>query len=385
MSYDFDTLIDRFPTESAKWHVFEPDVLPMWVADMDFRSPEPVIQALHQRVEHGIFGYPKESPELRQVIIERLARLYGWKVNPEEILFLPGVIGSFNLACYTFANPGESVLIQPPVYPPFFSAAKYAQLTLQENPLVQLADGSYSIDFDAFERAITPSTRVFILCNPHNPVGRVFRREELEKMAEICLRHNVLICSDEIHCDLVYTGHPHLPVASLHPEIASQTITLMAPSKTFNIAGLDCSFAIIPNEELRKRYEAARQGRIGGVNLFGYQAALSAYQYGQPWLDELLVYLEANRDWLYDFVKQNLPGIRMAKPEGTYLAWMDCREAGIPGAACEYLIKQARVALNDGCTFGPGGDGFVRLNFASPRAMLVEGMQRIQHALSKLG
>lgn len=384
MLYDFDTPIDRFSTESAKWHVFEPDVLPMWVADMDFRSPEPVIQALRQRVDHGVFGYGQEPPELRQVIIERLARLYNWKVNPEEILFLPGVIVSFNIACHAFAEPGESMLIQPPVYPPFFSAAKNAQLIRQENLLVQQADGSYCIDFDAFEQAITPTTRLFLLCNPHNPVGRVFRQDELEKMAEICLRHKVIICSDEIHCDLIFSGHHHLPIGSLHPEIVSQTITLMAPSKTYNIAGLDCSFAIIPNADLRKKFRSARQGLVGGVNLFGYLAALSAYQAGQPWFDELLVYLEANRDWLFDFVQQNLPRIRMAKPEGTYLAWLDCRQAGIPGAACEYLIKQARVALNDGFTFGPGGDGFVRLNFACPRSMLVEGLERIQQTFTGL-
>ena len=215
MSYDFDTLIDRFPTESAKWHVFEPDVLPMWVADMDFRSPEPVIQALRQRVEHGIFGYPKEPPELRQLIIERLARLYGWKVNPEEILFLPGVIVSFNLACNTFANPGDRRFNPTAGVPAFLQRS---QIRAIDPPRKSTGTTSrrqlLASILMLLNRSITPATRVFILCNPHNPVGRVFRREELEKMAEICLRHNVLICSDEIHCDLVYSGHPHLPVAS---------------------------------------------------------------------------------------------------------------------------------------------------------------------------
>ncbi len=384
MNYDFDTPIDRRTTESAKWHAFPPDVLPMFVADMDFRSPEPVVRALVDRAAHGVFGYPYEPPELRPAILERLERLYQWKVAPEAIVFLPGVINSFNLACHAVASPGEAMLIQTPVYQPFFGVARNAGLQRQENELLLAEDGSYSVDYDAFEKAMTDDTRLFLLCNPHNPVGRVYRREELARMAEICLRHDLVICSDEIHCDLVYRGHHHLPVATLGEEIARHTITLMAPSKTYNIAGLDCSFAVVTNPELRKQFDHARQGMVGGVNLFGLVAARAAYLEGQPWLDELLVYLEGNRDLVYDFTQANLPGVRMAKPEGTYLAWLDCRQAGIAQQPCEFFIKEARVALSDGAGYSRNAEKFARMNFGCPRAMLQESLERMSRALAAL-
>jgi cystathionine beta-lyase len=381
MVYNFDQLIDRRPTESNKWHSFDQDVLPMFVADMDFRSPEPVIQALTKRVEHGVFGYPNEPAGLRQTIIDRMERLYGWQIESHSIVFLPGVVAAFNLACHAFAHPGEGVLIQTPVYQPFLSAPRNAGLIRQEMELTPDASGKYAVDSEAFEAAIAQNTRLFILCNPHNPVGRVFKRDELEKMAEICFRHNVLICSDEIHGDLIYKGQKHFPLASLDSEISSKTITLMAPSKTFNIAGLDCSFAIIENEAIRKEFEAARQGMVPGVNLFGYTAILAAYQEGQPWLEDLLAYLEENRDYLYDFLKNEIPGIKMWKPEGTYLAWLDCRPLGIPGNQAEFFLKFARVAVNEGASYGKGGEGFVRLNFGCPRPMLREALERMRQAV----
>lgn len=384
MTYNFDTPIDRRATESTKWRAFPPDVLPMFVADMDFRSPEPVVRALVERAAHGVFGYPIEPPELRPAILERLERLYGWRVAPEAVVFLPGVINGFNLACHAVASPGEAILIQTPVYQPFFGVAKNAGLLRQENELLLAEDGSYNIDLDAFEAAISPATRMFLLCNPHNPVGRVYRREELARMAEICLRHNVVICSDEIHGDLVYRGHRHLPVAALDDEIAQHTITLMAPSKTYNIAGLDCSFAVIPNPELRMKVEKARQGMVGGVNLFGLIAAKAAYLEGQPWLDDLLVYLEGNRDLVYEFTRDHLPGVRMAKPEGTYLAWLDCRQVNTSSQPCEYFLKVGRVALSDGAGFGRRAERFVRLNFGCPRAMLLDGLERMRCALEAL-
>ncbi len=381
MAYDFDKLIDRRPTESAKWHAFDGDVLPMFVADMDFRSPEPVIQALAKRAEHGVFGYAHEPAGLRQAIIERMQQLYGWQVEPGSIVFLPGVVTAFNLACHAFGKPGEGALIQTPVYQPFLSAPKCAGLVRQEMELTPDADGRYTVDYAAFEAAITQNTRLFILCNPHNPVGRVFKRDELEHMAEICFRHNVMICSDEIHCDLIFEGQKHFPLASLAPEISSKTVTLMAPSKTFNIAGLDCSFAIIENEAVRKTFEAARQGIVQGVNLFGFVAALAAFQEGQPWLNELLAYLEGNRDFLFDFLRKEIPAIKMWRPEGTYLAWLDCRSLSIPGNQAEFFLKSARVAVNEGASYGKGGDGFVRLNFGCPRSMLQEALERMKKAV----
>jgi cystathionine beta-lyase len=356
----------------------------MWVADMDFRSPEPVIDALHERVEHGVFGYGAAPHQLREVIVDRLQRLYGWQVSPQDLIFLPGVVTGFNLVCHAVASPGEGVLIQTPVYYPILDAPGAAGLTNDEMELTRRSNGSYEIDFDVFQETITNRTRVFILCNPHNPVGRVFRRDELERMAEICLRHRIVICSDEIHGDILFDDIQHLPIASLAPEIAQQAVTLMAPSKTFNIAGLKCSVAIVQNPTLREKLETTRAGLVSGVNILGYAAALAAYRDGQPWLDRVLPYLQANRDLVLRYVETELPGVTMTTPEGTYLAWLSCHEASIPGNPHQFFLEQARVAMNDGAVFGRGGEGFVRLNFGCPRATLVEALDRMKAALATL-
>jgi cystathionine beta-lyase len=386
MKYDFDKIPERRETDSIKWRKYDPDVLPMWVADMDFLSPRPVIQALRERVEQGIFGYPQEPPELKEVIVKRLAERYAWEVQPEDLILLPGVVKGFNLACHALADPGEGALIQTPVYFPFLEAPGNAGLARQEmelsyNPELGTNGQAYSMDPEAFEAAITPETRLFILCNPHNPIGRVYQREELEKMAQACLRHKLVICSDEIHCDLIYSGCQHIPIATLDPEIAQNTITLMAPSKTFNLPGLQCSVAIIQNPELRKKFDQARKGLVSWVNTMGMIAALAAYRDGGDWLDQILVYLESNRDYLYEYVRTELPGLRMKKPEGTYLAWLDCRQASIEGNPYEFFLERGRVALNDGATFGRGGEGFVRLNFGCPRATLTQALDRMKKAL----
>ncbi len=384
MGTDFDTLINRRGTESIKWDRYGDTVLPMWVADMDFRSPEPVINALQKRVDHGVFGYGSEPEKLRGIIVERLFHEYRWQVDPEAVVILPGVVLGFNLACHAFTEPGEGLLIQTPVYPPILRANRVAGLVRNEMELTRRRDGSYEIDFDAFEAAITDQTRLFILCNPHNPVGRVFRQDELEQMAEICFRHDITICSDEIHCDLVYSGNRHLPIASLNPEIAQKTVTLMAPSKTYNIAGLGASFAVIPNEELRTRFHNACCGLVGEANILGIDAAAAAYQDGQPWLDELIAYLESNRDYLSSYIREQLPSIHMGKPEGTYLAWLNCREAVPEEKPSEFFLREAKVAMNDGGTFGKGGDGFVRLNFGCPRSMLTQALEAIKAVLARV-
>jgi cystathionine beta-lyase len=335
---------------------------------------------LKERVDEGFFGYPVEHPCLRPAIRERLARLYGWQVQDEEILFLPGVVVGFNIACHAFGTPGGSVAVQTPVYPPFLAAPHHAGMTLAESPLIRLADGSYTVDWDSFDREISRAN-LFILCNPHNPVGRVFSKDELARMAEICLSHGVPICSDEIHCDLVYTGHSHFPIAALDPEISRRCITLMAPSKTFNIPGLQFSFAVIQDPDLRTQYQDAKKGLVEWTNNLGMVAALAAYENGMEWLAELLVYLQGNRDTLVEFVRQELPGIQMAPPEGTYLAWLDCRKAGIEGSPYKFFLEKGRVALNEGRQFGSSGEGFVRLNFACPRDMLLEGLQRMKAAI----
>lgn len=380
MPCDLDQYIDRQSTDSVKWSAYDSDVLPLWVADMDFPAPEPVIRALRERVDHGIFGYAMAPEGLREVFQERLTRLYGWQVEKEAILFTPGVVSAFHVACRAVGRPGDGVLVEPPVYPPMLSAPSASERTCQLVSLVE-HDGLYTRDLEAFSGAITPRTALFLLCSPHNPVGRVFRRDELEAVAEICLRHNVFICSDEIHCDLVLEGHPHLPIASLSPEVAARTITLFAPSKTFNIPGMGCSVAVIPDPELRAAFTKTAAGIVPHVNVLGYVAALAAYRDGQAWLDKVLDYLEANCDVLLDYLAAQLPALRCQRPEGTYLAWIDCRETGLSQNPQTFFLKEARVALSDGVLFGPGGEGFVRLNFACPRTILIEALERMHRAL----
>jgi cysteine-S-conjugate beta-lyase len=380
--FGFDEVIDRTPTQSIKWHAYEADVLPMWVADMDFCSPPAVMQALRERIEHGIFGYEGHPSALRELIVERLARLYGWHVGPEAIVFLPGIVPGFNVATRAFVEAHEGLLIQTPVYMHIAHAAEDAGVQSHDMPLTLQADGRYIVDMDLFEKRITSQTRLFLLCNPHNPVGRVFTQDELEAMAERCLRHKILICSDEIHCDLLYNDHRHIPIAALSPEIEARTVTLMAPSKTFNIAGLHCGYAVIPNPDLRRRYRQARGGLVGTPNLLGYTAAQAAYAEGAVWLRSLLKYLEANRDLMTGYIAEHLPQLRMTAPEGTYLAWIDCRHAGLSKSPARYFLEKGRLALNDGAAFGPGGEGFVRLNFGCPRKLLLEGLDRMRAALS---
>ncbi|NMB55800.1 MAG: putative C-S lyase [Leptolinea sp.] len=383
MPKSFDKIIDRRNSDSIKWNLYESDVLPMWVADMDFAAPAPVIQALRDRVEHGIFGYAGDPLELRKVIVDRFAERYQWTIKPEDIVFTPGVVVGFNIAGHAVSHPEGEILIQTPVYPPFFKTGSYAGLKTVENQLVPDDNGYYGIDFDDFEKKVTEKTRMFLLCNPHNPVGRVFRRDELERMAEICLQKNVLICSDEIHGDLIFDGYRHIPLGSLDPEIARKTITLMAPSKTFNIAGLDCSFAIITDKEIRDRYNAAMKGITGNTNMLGITAALAAYQSGQPWLEDLMAYLKENRDLLKTTIDREMPEIRMSVPEGTYLAWLDCRHIGLKENPYDFFLKKARIAFNNGESFGTGGKGFVRMNFGCTKTILLEALERMKNALRK--
>jgi cystathionine beta-lyase len=383
MTYDFDRVIDRRRTNSNKWRKYPADVLPLWVADMDFPSPEPVLRAMRERVEHGVYGYGFEDPEFAEVFVERAQVRYGWKVSPEAVVLIPGVIPGFNVACRALTGPGDGLLMQVPVYPPILRSPGNHDLTRDEAPLGRQRDGRYVADLDAFRAAIHARTRAFLLCNPHNPVGRVFTKHELTGMAAICLERGLPIIADEIHCDLLYSGQQHVPIASLGPEVEQRTITLMAPSKTFNLAGLKVSVAVIPNASLRERFLAARGDFVQAqVNIMGYTAALAAYRDGEEWLRALMRYLEANRDFLTEYVRRHLPGVTMVAPEGTYLAWLDCRGAE-PAAAdpFTFFLERAKVAFNDGALFGPGGRGFVRLNFGTPRSLLTEGLERMRRAL----
>jgi len=379
---DFDQVIDRRHTESAKWHYYEPDVLPMWLADMDFKAPEPVIQALHQRVEHGIFGYGGPPDGLAGAILQHLADCFDWHIEADHLSYVCGVVTGFTHAIYSLTDPGDRILIQTPVYPPILKGPEANGRECVHNPLILREDGRYEIDFDDFEQKAASGVKLFILCNPHNPVGRVFTRAELTQMAEICLKHDVLICSDEIHADLIFTGHQHLPIATLSPEVAQQTVTYFAPSKTFNIAGLSTSVCITQNPALKEKLCQTMPMLLGHPNILGLHAALAAYQHGRPWLREVMAYLEANRDYLVEYVNANLPGLHIWKPEGTFLGWLDCRQLDVESSHA-FFLKEARVGLNPGASFGEGGQGFLRINFGCPRDTLTEGLTRIKAALDK--
>lgn len=381
--FDFDQVIDRRSSDSIKWHYFAEDVLPMWVADMDFAAAPAIVEALHQRVSHGVFGYAAELKELREAILAWLEKRHGWKVKAEDLIFLPGVVVAFNLVTQALCTEQRGVVIQTPVYPPFLSVGQNAGVPLLSSKLAVRWDHHYEVDWDSFEHCLDQNAGMFLLCNPHNPVGRVFSRAELEQMAEHCLRRDVMICSDEIHCDLVYDGNQHIPIASLDAEIAKKTVTLMAPSKTFNIPGLEFSFAVVPDPRVRQKIHQARRGLVGGVNLMGMTAARAAYQHGEDWLDQLMAYLRSNRDWLYQTVQERMQGVHMPLPEGTYLAWLDFTRSTIGEDPFTFFLQEAKVGLNDGRAFGGGGEGHVRLNFGCPRSLLQEGIHRMIAAWEK--
>ena len=382
---DFDRVIDRRNSESVKWNWYEDDVLPMWVADMDFRSPEPVITALHERIDHGVFGYGCPPEGLLEAISQHLAVNWRWQVDLEAISFISGVVTGFTHAIYSLTEPGDLVMIQTPVYPPFVAAPHATGRKCIHNELVMKSDGKYEIDFDDFESKAASGVKLFILCNPHNPVGRVFTHEELTRMAEICLRHDVLICSDEIHGDLVFNDNQHIPIASLSQEVSDQTVTYFAPSKTFNVAGFSTSVYVAENPEMRKTLSQSMRMLLGHPNILGLHAARAAYQEGAVWLGEVLDYLKSNRDYLYKTVDQELPGVTMWKPEGTYLGWLDCRALELDISPHDFFLKEAKVGLNDGADFGEGGKGFVRMNFGCPKVLLTEGLDRMKSAIEERG
>jgi cystathionine beta-lyase len=316
-------------------------------------------------------------------LLNRMLQRYGWSITAEDLIFLPGVVSGFNLVCQALTAGEGSIIMQTPVYPPFLAVPANAGVQGITVDLTADKMGRYSIDFDAFENAIKPDTKVFLLCNPHNPVGRVFREDELTKLAEICLRHGIKICSDEIHSDLIYGGYRHTPIATINSEVEQNTVTLIAPSKTFNIAGLDCSVIICRDKVMREKIECARRGLIGHVNVMGLTAAYSAYKYGDEWLEELMGVLQSNRDLLVRFIHDNLKGIKMTIPEGTYLAWLDCRGLIDIANPFKFFLKEAKVAMNDGAEFGKAGEGFLRLNFGCPECMLIEALLRMKQALEK--
>jgi cystathionine beta-lyase len=379
MPFDFDTPINRKGTECLKWDIYQGrDVLPLWVADMDFASPPAVLAALHERVDHGIFGYSLTSRALQETIIERLRVRHGWEVHPDWIVWLPGLVTGLNIVCRAVGSPGE-VMTTKPAYPPILAAPGLSECELitVEHPN---RGHAYQIDFEAIKAAITGRTKLFILCNPHNPTGRVFTEVELRALAGICLNHNLIICSDEIHCDLVLDVRKHhVSIAALDQNIAAHTITLLAPSKTFNIPGLGCSLAVIPDEGIRKRFAKVMQGIVPHVNTLGLTAALAAYHDSEDWRLELIDYLRINRDLVEAFIDAT-PRLSMNHVEATYLAWIDARELGVSNIYA--FFEQAGVGLSNGADFG--APGFVRLNFGCPRATLELALNRMAAAINKL-
>ena len=387
MKYNFDEFVDRKNTACVKWDSLEPnygskDILPMWVADMDFKSSHEIINALKERVEHGVFGYNFIPDSTYDSIISWVKTRYNWDIKKEWILFMPGVVAGFNLGIRILTEENDGVIIQPPVYPPFFRVINNNKRTLITNPLT-VENGKYTIDFHDLEKKIK-SAKVLLLCSPHNPVGGVWSREELERLAKLCIENNVFVISDEIHCDLIFKGYKHINIASLSKDMEEKSITLIAPSKTFNIAGLYTSVVIIPNEDIRKKYEnEISKLEIGHVSIFGAVGLEAAYTHGKEWLEEALVYIEENADYAIDYIEKKIPKIKVIRPEGTYLLWLDCRGLGLSqGELNKLMIEKGRVLLNDGSTFGKEGEGFLRLNIGCPRSMVEEALMRIEKAVN---
>ncbi|NOU97714.1 putative C-S lyase [Paenibacillus sp. LMG 31456] len=388
MRYNFDEIIDRQNTNGIKWETLQDifgatDLLPMWVADMDFRGPEPVMEALKQRAEIGTFGYTQRPDSLYEAIAGWVERKHHWKINKEWICWSPGVLPALIVCIQNFTKPGDRIIIQPPVYPPFFKIVKDNDRELVTNPL-RYVNNRYEIDFeDLADKFRTTGAKMLILCSPHNPVGRVWTREELSRIEAICEEFDALIISDEIHADLAYSPFQHIPMASLSTRAADRTIVCFAPSKTFNLAGLQSSYIMIPNKELRNAFnKTMARGHLAMSNSFAITASESAYKDGGEWLEQCLAYIRANIDYAAEFFALHIPEIKMINPEGTYLLWLDCSRLGLDTAGLRrFMVKEAKLALNEGISFGTEGEGFMRMNAACRRATIEEALQRLLKAI----
>lgn len=387
-AYNFDEIIDRTGHHSAKWSAVDDGCLPMWVADMDFRSPPSAIDAMIERARHGVFGYTIDPPKLKEAVVERMERLYNWRITADDVLFSPGLVLALCATCSGFGAPGNTVLIQTPVYGSFFKAVRANRKFVGNIDMDYIADDArafhYENDYDEFEMvARDPQTTIHLQCNPQNPAGFMYSRAELERIGEICLKHDVLIVADEIHSDLILEGK-HIPIATLSEEIAQNTLTMIAPSKTYNLAGMACSVLIAQNKEIRETMAAALQSISAHVNIMGYEAAYGAYSGGGEWLRQLLIYLKDNRDFAISYIREHMPQIKTTVPTSTYLLWMDMRGLSLGADLMDFLTNQAGLAPSPGLFFGSAGEGFVRLNFGCPRATLVTGLERLRTAVEQL-
>lgn len=387
--YNFDETIDRTGTDSIKYDATKAflgaeGIIPMWVADMDFRTPSFIVEAMKARMNHEIFAYTFRSDSYIESVMNWLQRRHQWGVPKEAVLFSPGVVPAVNIAVLAYTQPGDRIITQPPVYFPFFHAVNDHGRELVYNPLI-LKEGRLYMDFENLEMEAKKGAKMLILSSPHNPGGSVWTQEELRTMAEICLRYNILILSDEIHCDLILPGYKHTPTASLSAEIADQCITTIAASKTFNLSGLSTSTVIITHAELREKFKTTLDAlHIGGGNIFGSVATQAAYTYGDEWVDALMVYLSENLDILEEYLQKHIPQIKMVRPEATFLVWLDCRELGMKDKELNhFFLTKAKLGLNPGTMFGPGGSGFMRMNVACTKATLMQALEGLHHALSR--
>jgi cystathionine beta-lyase len=384
--YNFDEIVPREGTNCLKYDAREmffksKEVLPLWVADMDFKTPDFIVEAIKKRLEHEIYGYTFRSDSYYESIMGWMKRRHDWEIEKEWISFSPGVVAGLTFAIEAFSKPGDGVVVQPPVYFPFFDSVKGTKRKMIENPL-KIKSGRYSFDFEDLKSKIDENTKLLLLCNPQNPGGMVFTREELTELANICLENNIIVISDEIHSDLIYKGNKHIPFASLSEEIAKNCVVLMAPSKTFNVAGFSSSLLIAPNKTLKARYERAiGVGHLHMGNIFGAIAMEAAYTNGDDWLEQLLEYLWSNYQFIEDFIEAKLPKVKVMKPESTYLIWLDFTAYGMKNQELSaFATQKAKVGLNDGGRFGTGGDGWLRINIGCPRSILVEALERLEKA-----
>ncbi|PAE20027.1 cystathionine beta-lyase [Bacillus sp. 7504-2] len=386
--YDFHKKIDRLNTASVKWGMNRvvfgtEEVLPMWVADMDFEPPLEVTEVLKNRIDHGIYGYTYVPDSVSQTIQAWVKKRHDWEIDHSAILYSPGVVPSIGMAIQALTNHGDKVMLQSPVYTPFFNMIEKNERIVVNSPL-KWKYNRYEIDFADFEEKLKEGVKLFLLCNPHNPSGRAWNRDELTRIAELCIQYNCYILSDEIHSDLMFKPNRHLPIASLDERYKEQIITCIAPSKTFNLAGLQASAAIIPNKEIRSLFKDV-QNKLGffSLNTFGIIAMEAAYKYGDVWLEELLVYLQKNVATATSFIENELPNLTVMQPDGTYLLWIDCRKLGLSDEELkERLIKKGKLGLEPGPKYGHGGEGFVRMNIACTHDTLVEGLKRLKTAFT---
>ncbi len=388
--YNFDKVIDRRGTGAIKFEALETmfgdaDLLPLWVADMDFETPEFITEALRRRLDHSLFGYTVEPADYRLTIVKWIADHHGWDIRSEWMAYIPGIVKGIGMAINVFVGEDEKVIIQPPVYHPFRLTPEGNKRKVVFNPLIENTDGTYSMDFDNLAEVADEKCRLLILSNPHNPGGIVWDRETLQRLAKFCHERGIIVISDEIHCDMALYGHKHIPFASVSDEAAACSITFGAPSKTFNIAGIVSSYAIVPDKKLRDRFFSwLTANEFDAPTMFATIATTAAFKEGEEWRREMLEYIQGNIDYVIEYCAEHIPQIKPRRPQASFLIWLDCRGLGLShDALIELFVKKARLALNDGEMFGPGGEGFMRLNIASPRSVIRQALEQLKEAIGR--